>query len=77
MSRQVNSASTSCYKCGQWIRASDNENSQDYWPGTVIDKLRHHWNHDVACLRGEKLKEVLGEVNDHTWNAQQHWEEKK
>jgi hypothetical protein len=64
---------TYCYKCGCEIRWSDNV-PEDNRFGGAIDKLRDHWKDDISCKRGEKLKELFGEVTKK--DAQMFWEER-
>lgn len=60
MSYNIKTESTTCYKCGKFIRwGSNNEGDERFWG--VYDKMLDHQKNDKQCRREEKLKEILGD----------------
>lgn len=53
------SETTICGECGEFIRWSDYDDSDDIF-NSVLDKLIHHINNDTKCVRERKINEVLG-----------------
>jgi hypothetical protein len=52
------SETTICGECGEFIRWSDYDDSDDIF-NSVLDKLIHHINNDTKCVRERKINELL------------------